>query len=154
MDASKLKTWPKLYWFHWSVKHMRLEMKSKREIFETRYRRCQQAGKKDKGKILDEVAGTTGLNRDHLAHVPASYGKKRAGQAGSPACPSEARPGRRGLPRGHRYRRKPTLTARRRGRETSRLTRWCAAALGLPGGFARCRPEPAPIPGGWRSVPR
>jgi hypothetical protein len=65
-------------------------MKTKREIFEAHYRRYQQAGKKDKGKILDEVAGTTGLNRDHLAHVLASYGKERAGQAGSPACSPEA----------------------------------------------------------------
>jgi hypothetical protein len=56
---------------------MRLGMKTRREIFETHYRRYQQAGKKDKGKILDEVAGTTGLNRDHLAHVLASYGKKQ-----------------------------------------------------------------------------
>jgi hypothetical protein len=52
-------------------------MKSRREIFEAHYRRYQQAGKKEKGKILEEVAGTTGLNRDHLAHVLASYGKKQ-----------------------------------------------------------------------------
>jgi hypothetical protein len=50
-------------------------MKAKREIFEAHYRRYQRAGKKDKGKILDEAAGTTGLNRDHLAHVLSSYGK-------------------------------------------------------------------------------
>jgi hypothetical protein len=56
-------------------------MKARREIFEAHYRRYQQAGKKDKGKILDEVAGTTGLNRDHLAHVLTGYGKKQAGQA-------------------------------------------------------------------------
>jgi hypothetical protein len=47
-------------------------MKARRELFEAHYRRYQQAGKKDKGNILDEVAGTTGVNRDHLAHVPAS----------------------------------------------------------------------------------
>ncbi|MDR1286699.1 MAG: hypothetical protein LBK08_03735, partial [Treponema sp.] len=57
---------------------MRLGMKTRREIFEAHYRRYQQAGKKEKGKILEEVAGTTGLNRDHLAHVLASYGKKQA----------------------------------------------------------------------------
>jgi hypothetical protein len=56
---------------------MRLGMKTRRDIFEAHYRRYQQAGKKDKGKILDEVAGTTGLNRDHLAHVLASYGKQQ-----------------------------------------------------------------------------
>jgi hypothetical protein len=53
-------------------------MNSRREIFEAHYRRYQGAGKKDKGKILDEAAGTTGLNRDYLAHVLSSYGKKQA----------------------------------------------------------------------------
>jgi hypothetical protein len=52
-------------------------MKAGQEIFEAHCRRYQRAGKKDKGQILDEVAGTTGLNRDHLAHAPASYGKRR-----------------------------------------------------------------------------
>jgi hypothetical protein len=55
-------------------------MKTRREIFEAHYRRYQQAGKQEKGKILDEVAGTTGLNRDHLAHVLARYGKKPPGK--------------------------------------------------------------------------
>jgi hypothetical protein len=32
-------------------------MKAGREIFEAHYRRYQRAGKKDKGKILDEAAG-------------------------------------------------------------------------------------------------
>ncbi|MDR3336050.1 MAG: hypothetical protein LBT16_02495 [Treponema sp.] len=40
-------------------------MSARREIFEAHYRRYQQAEKRDKGKILDEIAGTTGLNRDH-----------------------------------------------------------------------------------------
>ncbi|MDR0639002.1 MAG: hypothetical protein LBG27_08925, partial [Spirochaetaceae bacterium] len=52
------------------------------EIYEAHYRRYQKAGKRDKGKILNELAGTTGLNRDHLVHVLASYGKKRSVQAG------------------------------------------------------------------------
>jgi hypothetical protein len=56
---------------------MRLGMKAGREIFEARYRRYQRAGKQDKGNILDEPARTTGLNRDHLARVLTSYGKKR-----------------------------------------------------------------------------
>jgi hypothetical protein len=78
MDASKQKTQPKLYWFHWRVEQMRLGMNARREISEAHYRRYQRAGKKDKGKILDEVAGTTGLNRNHPAHVLTSYGKKQA----------------------------------------------------------------------------
>jgi hypothetical protein len=44
-------------------------MKTGREIFEARYRRYQQAEKKEKGNILEEAARTTGLNREHLAHV-------------------------------------------------------------------------------------
>ena len=59
---------------------MRLGMKTRREIYEAHFRRYQEAGKSGKGKILDELAGTTGLNRDHLAHVLASYGKKRKGE--------------------------------------------------------------------------
>jgi hypothetical protein len=35
---------------------MRLGMKTRREIFEAHYRRYQQAGKQEKGKILEEVA--------------------------------------------------------------------------------------------------
>jgi hypothetical protein len=53
-------------------------MNTRREIFESHYRRYQKAEKHDKGKILDELGGTTGLNRDHLAHVLANYGKGRA----------------------------------------------------------------------------
>ncbi|MDR0638432.1 MAG: hypothetical protein LBG27_05970, partial [Spirochaetaceae bacterium] len=41
--------------------------------------------------ILNELAGTTGLNRDHLVHVLASYGKKRSVQAGGERVVLEAR---------------------------------------------------------------
>ena len=50
-------------------------MNVRREIYEAHYQRYQKAGKGEKGKILSELTGTTGLNRDHLAHVLASYGK-------------------------------------------------------------------------------
>jgi hypothetical protein len=62
-DASKLKTWPKLYRFHGSVERMRLGMNSRREIFEAHYQYYQQAGKKDKGKILDAVADVMSQNK-------------------------------------------------------------------------------------------
>jgi hypothetical protein len=52
-------------------------MNTKREIFGAHYQCYQKAGKKDKGKILAELAGTTGLNRDHLAHVLANYAKEQ-----------------------------------------------------------------------------
>jgi hypothetical protein len=71
-------------------------MKTRREIYEAHYRHYQQAGKKDKGKILDEVAGTTGLNRDHLAHVLSSYGKKQADKPGVRPGRGKREPGKRG----------------------------------------------------------
>jgi hypothetical protein len=70
---------------------MKLGMKTRREIIEAHYRRYQRAGKKEKGKILEEVADTTRLNRDHLAHVLASYGKQQTDQVAK----GEARPSRR-----------------------------------------------------------
>jgi hypothetical protein len=63
-------------------------MKPGREIFAARYRRCQRTGRKEKGNILDEVAGTGELNRDHPAYVVTSYGKRQPDKG-------EARPGRR-----------------------------------------------------------
>jgi hypothetical protein len=59
---------------------MRVGMSTRRKIYEAHYRRYQKAKKAGKGKILDELVGTTSLNRDHLAHVPVSYGKKRKGE--------------------------------------------------------------------------
>jgi hypothetical protein len=66
-------------------------MSTRREIYEAHYRRYQKAGKSEKGKILDEVAGTTGLNRDHLAHVLASYGKQGDVEAGGKGGVPKAR---------------------------------------------------------------
>jgi hypothetical protein len=82
-------------------------MKTRREIFEVHYQRYQQAGKEEKGKILDEVAGTTGLNRDHLAHVLASYGKKQTAKGKGQAGTGEARPARRKREQGKRGGRPP-----------------------------------------------
>jgi hypothetical protein len=74
---------------------MRLGMKTRREIFEAHYRRYQRVGKKEKGKILDEMAGTTGLNRDHFAHVLASQGKKQGVKKERQGNRGEARSARR-----------------------------------------------------------
>jgi hypothetical protein len=78
-------------------------MKTRREIYEAHYRCYQRAEKQEKGKIFDEVAGTTGLNRDHLAHVLSSYGKEQAGRVGGQTGAGEAQhrrrkrePGKRG----------------------------------------------------------
>jgi hypothetical protein len=59
---------------------MRLGMKAGREIFEAHYLCCRQAGKKDKGKILDEAAGTTGLNRICVYLGIGCNGRNRAGR--------------------------------------------------------------------------
>ena len=79
---------------------MRLGMSTRREIYEAHYRRYQKAGKGEKGKILSELTGTTGLNRDHLAHVPASYGKQGSveaeGKGGVPRTRRKQGPGKRG----------------------------------------------------------
>lgn len=50
-------------------------MKTRREIHEAHYKKYQSGSKKEKGKILDDLEGTTGQNRDYLAHVLTNYGK-------------------------------------------------------------------------------
>jgi len=74
---------------------MRLGMSARREIFEAHYLRYQQAGKRERGKILDEITGTTGQNRDHVAHVLTNYGKKRAVEIDGKTVILEARLPRR-----------------------------------------------------------
>ena len=56
---------------------MGLDMRSKRKICNELFRRYQKAGKKRKGKLLDEYAQTLGYNRDYLAHLLANWGKTR-----------------------------------------------------------------------------
>jgi hypothetical protein len=79
---------------------MRLGMSTRREIYQAHFKRYQKAGKTEKGKILDELTGTTGLNRDHLAHVLASSGKQGGGEAVGKGGGSKGRgkrsPGKRG----------------------------------------------------------
>jgi len=54
---------------------MGLSLKTRKEIQKEHCRRYQLASKKEKGKILDELEGATGQNRDYLAWVLTSYGK-------------------------------------------------------------------------------
>ena len=44
---------------------MGLSLKTWEEIYQEHFRRNQQASKKEKGKILDELEGKTSQNRDH-----------------------------------------------------------------------------------------
>jgi hypothetical protein len=88
-------------------------MSTRREIYEAHYRPYQKAKKAGKGKILNELVGTSGLNRDHLAHVPASYGKKRKGEhEGKEEIPEVRRP-RKERGQGKRGGRPPNISRRR-----------------------------------------
>jgi hypothetical protein len=86
---------------------MRLGMSARREIYQAHYRRYQKAGKSGKGKIPDELTGTAGLNRDHLAHVLASCGKQGGVGAGGNGGGSKARRSRRERAPGKRGGRPP-----------------------------------------------
>jgi hypothetical protein len=52
-------------------------MHTRKKICAKIYRRYQKAGKKDKGKILDEFTKTLECNRDYLAHLLTNWGKTR-----------------------------------------------------------------------------
>ena len=69
---------------------MRLGMSTRREIYQAHFRRYRKAGKTEKGTILEGLRGTTGLTRDHLAHVRASYGKRRSAGTEGTGCVPEA----------------------------------------------------------------
>ena len=56
---------------------MRLDLKTKKKLYEKIYKRYQKAGKKGKGKILDEYSLTLDCNRDYLAHLLTNWGKTR-----------------------------------------------------------------------------
>jgi hypothetical protein len=72
---------------------MRVGINTRQEIFQAHYRRYQKAQKAGKGKIFKVLVETTGLNRDHMAHVLARYGKKRKGESeGKEAVPEVRRP--------------------------------------------------------------
>jgi len=62
---------------------MRLDMQTRKKICAKIYRRYQKAGKKGKGKILDEYAKTLECNRDYLAHLLNNWGKTRYAAMGN-----------------------------------------------------------------------
>jgi hypothetical protein len=49
---------------------MGLDMKDKKKDCAEIARRYQKAGKKGRGKLLDEYTVTLGYNRDYLVHIP------------------------------------------------------------------------------------
>jgi hypothetical protein len=57
-------------------------MKTKKKICTKIYKRYQKAGKKGRGKILDEYAQTLEYNRDYLAHLLTNWGKTRYAHSG------------------------------------------------------------------------
>jgi hypothetical protein len=56
---------------------MGLDMKTRKKICNEIFKRYQKAGKKGKGKILDEYSKTLKHNRDYLAHLLSNWDKKR-----------------------------------------------------------------------------
>jgi hypothetical protein len=58
-------------------------MQTRKKICVKIYQRYQKAGKKGKGKILDEYAKTLECNRDYLAHLLANWGKTRYAAIGN-----------------------------------------------------------------------
>jgi hypothetical protein len=52
---------------------MGLSLKTRKELIQEHSQRYQRASKKEKGKILDELSGATGLNRDYLAWKLSRY---------------------------------------------------------------------------------
>jgi hypothetical protein len=51
-------------------------MSTRKDLFRTSCQEYRKAGKKERGVILDRLTETTGINRDYLATVLRSYGRK------------------------------------------------------------------------------
>jgi hypothetical protein len=71
---------------------MGLGMKTRKKVCGRIFKRYQQAGKKDKKRILDEHAQTLGLNRDYLAHLLTNWGKTRYALSGGKSVKYVAKP--------------------------------------------------------------
>jgi hypothetical protein len=71
---------------------MRLDMKTRKKICGEIYRRYQKAGKKGKGKILDEYCKTLKMNRDYLANLLTNWGKNRYALNGGKLVKYTAKP--------------------------------------------------------------
>jgi hypothetical protein len=75
---------------------MRLDLKTRKKICGKIYSRYQKAGKKGKGKILDEHSQTLGLCRDYLAHLLTNWGKTRYAVSGGKSVKFVAKPAVKG----------------------------------------------------------
>ena len=71
---------------------MGLDMKTRKKICGKIFKRYQKAGKKEKGRILDEYAQTLDLNRDYLAHLLTNWEKKRYAISGGKLVKYTAKP--------------------------------------------------------------
>jgi hypothetical protein len=56
---------------------MGLSMQEKKALTREVSKRYQQAGKKERSRILDELVQTTGYNRKYLLHILFTWGKKQ-----------------------------------------------------------------------------
>ncbi|MDR0475282.1 MAG: hypothetical protein LBH43_16620, partial [Treponema sp.] len=71
-------------------------MKTRKNICGRTFKRCQQAGKKDRKKTLDGYAQTLGLNRGYPARLPADRGKTRHALSGGKSVKYTAKPPKKG----------------------------------------------------------
>jgi hypothetical protein len=67
-------------------------MRTRKKICAQIYKRYQKAGKKEKGKILEEYAGTLGYNRDYLSILLSNWGKTRYAASGGKILKYVAKP--------------------------------------------------------------
>ena len=74
---------------------MGLLMKEKKALTREVSKRYQQAGKKEKTKILDELVKTTGYNRKYALHILANWGKTSTARLSGKAVKLKASPCKR-----------------------------------------------------------
>ena len=74
---------------------MGLSMQEKKALTREISKRYQQAQKKEKSTILDEVVKTTGYNRKYALHILANWGKTSTVRLSGKAVRLEASPGKR-----------------------------------------------------------
>ena len=74
---------------------MGLTMQEKKALTREVSKRYQQAGKKEKTKILDELVKTTNYNRKYILHILANWGKVTTAALDGKAVRIKAAPGKR-----------------------------------------------------------
>jgi hypothetical protein len=95
---------------------VRLDTRSRKEIYKAEWKDYRSAGKKGRGKILERLVLVTGLNRGRLAARLRNYGKDGAAEAGGEAGKGKRKRGGRPQVYGERLARVPGAIWREHGR--------------------------------------